>query len=185
MEFRLVYRGPLKSKGSPKDKQAIRRVIHPQLRELWNRSPLRDYSAYLGSPSHPAQTISLLTPLKPFQFIPLVSSKLHLVAELDILFLRPDEPGRLLSQGGDIDNRLKTLLDALRMPKTKSELGNASPTDDEEPFHCLLEDDSLVTKVALTTDRPLEPSNTNDVLLLIHVRARATRAIYGNEGLSL
>jgi hypothetical protein len=35
---------------------------------------------------------------------------------LNILFLRADIPGKVV-QSGDIDNRLKTLFDALRMPQ--------------------------------------------------------------------
>jgi hypothetical protein len=112
-----------------------------------------------------------------------VHSKLHLVAELEILFLRPEEPGHVVTQGGDIDDRLKTLLDALRMPKNPSEPppGDA-PTDGENPFFCLLEDDNLVTRVALTTDRLLEQSpDPNEVLLVMQVNVRAVRAILGNE----
>jgi hypothetical protein len=40
MKFRLHYRGPLKTNGRPKDKQALRRAFHPQLKDLWTRSPL-------------------------------------------------------------------------------------------------------------------------------------------------
>lgn len=38
LDFRLIYRGPLKaetSQSNPKQKHAIRKQLHPQLRELW------------------------------------------------------------------------------------------------------------------------------------------------------
>lgn len=40
MEFRLTYDGPLASNGSATDKQAVRRKLHLQLRELWRADPL-------------------------------------------------------------------------------------------------------------------------------------------------
>ena len=99
--------------------------------------------------------------------------------------LRPEAPGSIVAQGGDIDNRLKTLLDALRMPRDESELArNDSPKDGEDPFFCLLEDDHLVTKIAVATDRLLLPcDDPSSVRLLIHVKARATLLTYSNIGL--
>lgn len=43
MEFRLVYRGVLPSgqQAGRVEKQAIRRALHPQLRDLWARPPLQ------------------------------------------------------------------------------------------------------------------------------------------------
>jgi hypothetical protein len=49
-------------------------------------------------------------------FAPLVSSRLKLVAEFDVLFLRPGMGGVLTGQG-DIDNRLKALFDGLSVPR--------------------------------------------------------------------
>jgi hypothetical protein len=78
---------------------------------------------------------------------------------LDILFLRHDPPGSVV-HAGDLDNRIKTLIDALRKPQGAIELrGNETPTDDEDPFFCLLEDDKLVTGLTVESDRYLEPPN--------------------------
>ncbi|MDB5472820.1 MAG: hypothetical protein JWP99_123 [Devosia sp.] len=82
-------------------------------------------------------------------------------------------------QSGDIDNRLKTLFDALRMPDSKEELGGYDkPGEDEAPFYCLMTDDKLITKIAVETDRLLEPTaadrenNDNDSRLVITVRLK-------------
>ena len=83
-----------------------------------------------------------------FRFAPLVTTRYGLVATLELLFLRPEPPGRLISQGGDIDNRLKTLFDALRMPRVATELPSGdAPQSDEDPFFCLLQDDALPLEV--------------------------------------
>lgn len=95
--------------------------------------------------------------------------------------LRPEEPGNLITAGGDIDNRLKTLLDALRYPKNANEIPvDVLPDVDENPFHCLLEDDNLITGLSVTTDRLLQPAGPNAVELLIAVQINPTVMTHGN-----
>lgn len=121
-----------------------------------------------------------------FEFAPLVARQLRLVASLQIIMLRPEPEGRIFVRSGDIDNRLKTLLDALKVPDDEAALPTkASPTPDQVPFFCLLEDDSLVTNVDIQTAHWLEPETQNsaEVVLVLRVRTRATEAIIGNSGL--
>jgi hypothetical protein len=72
-----------------------------------------------------------------------------------------------------MENRLNLLLAALRMPCTCDEVGDV-PDVDEDPFYVLMEDDSLVDEVTISTDRLLTPLTSQDalqdVLLLIHVK---------------
>ncbi len=175
MEFRLLYRGPLVSNGSVVEKQKLRRLFHPQLRTLWQQPPL-DEQLFLNDQSGG----SLLEKQGVFTFAPLVSSKLGLVAELDVLFLRRQRPGNLLHHGGDIDNRMKTLLDSLRVPRAKqTEIpADDSPGADEEPFYCLLEDDALVTRLTIATDQLLEPGDpsSSDALVIVRVTVKETGA---------
>jgi len=119
----------------------------------------------------------------PYLFAPLVS-QVHgwnAIAELDILFLRPSEPGALIGHGGDLDNRIKTLLDALRMPNAEEIPNGAQPSQDEWPFYCLLQDDALVTALSVTTDRLLAPKPTSDVELIIRVSVKITRRSFKNS----
>lgn len=182
MEFRLTYRGRLKGNGSPEQKQQIRRYIHPQLSMLWTQPSLTDYKDLLPSGEHAPQNSPFARQVGQFTFRPLVNSEYDVVSELNITFLRPEAPGLLVSQSGDIDNRIKTLLDALRMPQNLGELpATDSPREGESPFCVLLEDDRLITHLSITTDRLLEPvTHQLDVLLLIHVRVKVTRATIDN-----
>ncbi len=184
MEFTLVYRGPLKSNGRPKDKQEIRRAFHRQLKELWCQNPLETFRHYLEDEPKEGE-ISIIKNVDSFRFAPLVTEKLKLVAEIEVVLLRPEAPGSIVTQGGDIDNRLKTLLDSMRMPHKKSELPNDDkPSEGENPFFCLLEDDNLITSIAVKTDRLLEPVDSpSEVVLLLHVKTKATVLIWGNMGL--
>jgi hypothetical protein len=109
-----------------------------------------------------------------FRFLPLMNDYFgSLGCALDILFLRRDQPGDLIKYGGDIDNRIKVLFDALRMPDTQ-ELDGQNPDQHEDPFSCLLQDDKQITEVNITTDRLLTPQTAgediNDVHLTIHVK---------------
>jgi hypothetical protein len=184
MEFTLIYDGPLKANGSPKDKQTIRRTIHHQFKALWQQTPLNSYHDNLTrNPS--GKKVSILREIGNFTFAPLVNTEFRIVAELNIKFLRPEAPGSVITQGGDIDNRLKTLFDALRMPKVESEIPSGDyPHSDENPFFCLLEDDNLITSVSVKTGRLLKIAEIpSKVHLFIDVKTKPVVATWDNIGL--
>jgi hypothetical protein len=160
MEFRLTYEGPLMATqrdpvSGQKDARAqhkhdIRRKLHPQLKRLWSVHPfLKGFEIdktdfEWGQKFHPAPGMRIGShederPLVEvvaenyrmfnYAFVPLVTEDLMLSCALDVLFLRRDPPGSVV-QSGDIDNRLKTLLDAFRIPKNAGELGaRQTPAD--------------------------------------------------------
>jgi Holliday junction resolvase RusA-like endonuclease len=109
MQFSLIYRGPLKANGDPEHKHKIRQKIHSQLQILWQQKQLRAFKNYLKK----EYSNTLIHQINNYEFAPLVSPKLGIVAELDIILFRPEEPGKIVTKTGDIDNRLKTLFDAL------------------------------------------------------------------------
>jgi len=122
-----------------------------------------------------------------YTFIPLVTRLHGLVCEIDITFLRRDEPGAIINTGGDIDNRLKTLFDALRIPHQAGELGRSTNPGDPLEIFCLLEDDVLITRLRVQTGRligPLHSSGTPeapaDVELHIHVRVKVNQGTIAN-----
>lgn len=188
MEFTLYYRGDLKSNRGPEDKHRLRCHFHAQLKELWRQKPLCEYRDLLALPgaTPPEENLSVIRPINGFNFAPLVSERIHFIAELDILLLRPEPPGAIITRGGDIDNRIKTLLDALKVPSEPNALPKgAAPTADENPFFCLLEDDNLITKVSVDTERLLEPVRTaSEVVLLIRVKTKQLTVLIGTMGLS-
>jgi hypothetical protein len=116
-----------------------------------------------------------------YRFLPLVRSKLGVICSLDILFLRRDEPGDLISGGGDIDNRIKVLFDALRVPAENEVRG--IPGADEDPLLCLLEDDKLISEVNVVTDRLLTPMEGTDHINDVHLIIRVTTVVV-NHGLA-
>jgi hypothetical protein len=195
MQFRLTYDGPLAATqgnevGGPTKQQhrhEIRAAFHSQLKRLWEITPFLNgeqtgpsYLTLEESPEPPRHDVESLAEKyrqSDWRFVPLVTEDLNLMCQLDILFLRPHphKPGQVIS-GGDLDNRLKTLLDALRMPvENEGYYWKHQPGFQEKPFYCLLADDKLITKVSVETDQLLElldSQNSNDVRLVITVRVR-------------
>lgn len=205
MQFRLIYQGPLHAQSSSsariQEKHKIRKVLHKQLARLWEAHPfLTKYLTDLKQgvkyvPDEDDDLVFMEDPdlaiigkeyaIAGYNFIPLIGKSFGASAcALDILFLRRDHPGDLVKSGGDIDNRLKVLFDALRMPLNAGEI--CGPSDaDERPFFCLLEDDRLITEVRVSTDRLLMPPcevtsghEENDVHLIIHVKT----LVSGSDG---
>ena len=80
------------------------------------------------------------------------------------------------------------MLDALKMPDQKEELGDHKfPDADEDPFYCLLEDDGLISKFAVETGTLLEPlsggiPSDSDARLVITVTLRPSVFNWGNMG---
>ncbi|RTL62078.1 MAG: hypothetical protein EKK41_26065 [Hyphomicrobiales bacterium] len=187
MEFRLTYEGALKGASKTntraKHKHELRRVFHAQLKRWWDANP------YLRNAFHSHPFTGRTRPEKllwvhlseqwerlGYNFVPLVTEELSLICGIEVLILRPSVHGVLMNSG-DIDARLKTLFDALRMPSNKEELGgNTSPLEDERPFFVLLQDDKLISHVSVTTDTLLQPTNPdageNSARVVIHVKLR-------------
>lgn len=185
VRFHLIYHGPLPSAGNkakPDDVLRIRRNLSTQLAYLWDthhalsvlretavvQKPLGYHSTRIGlgltprqmAERYPDEFEHIAGPVSVAgkSYLPLVRSSLSLTCELSILFLRQDDPGSLVSQGGDLDGRLKTLLDALRMPSTAEQERNP-PAEDN--LFCLMESDSLVSRLDVETDRLLFPTSTH------------------------
>lgn len=202
MKLALTYRGELRAKGSPQRKWDIRKQIAPQLAEFWRLSPSLGHlleMRYLpnggyskkterhhSSPSKIVTTpneyefIDLCAPIGKGSrtFLPLVRDSLAVQCGLKILFMRQEEPGRIY-QGGDMDNRLKTLLDALSVPTLEQVIQD----DEPDPVHCLLEDDRLVTRLDVDTQRLLSApgASKHEVNLVIEVDIRVSQPRQYNQ----
>lgn len=177
MEFRLLYEGPLHGQGAKAPhKWEIRRALHPQLQRLWRTPPLKDVADTLLALPARAGRPSVVMEKDGLRFAPLVTRALDLYAEVSVLLFRQQPRGTLITDGGDIDNRLKTLLDGLRIPRGANEGRQERPeVPDPDPFFCLLEDDSLVTKVTVESEQLLRPAQPDEVLAIISVHVKKTR----------
>jgi hypothetical protein len=187
-------------------KWEIRSHLHPQLVELWRVNPVLkmairernmpigevyavdNHHSLDGDPAvlfradHGVKTFDLCAPIERAgrKFVPLVRESFALSCALKVTFLRKEEPGRVY-QGGDMDNRLKTLFDALAIPSADQIVKDGA--DPEEPIYCVLEDDRMITGFQVETHRLLTRPDVSQqhVQLLIEVDVRLTQSRSYNQ----
>ena len=176
MEFRLTYAGKLRAhkRGVSGHVHDIRQRFHEQLKSLWNEHPVLGRDQPLVSVDPKAKTfVGRIFSQNGYNWKPIVTEDNALVCELEVLMLRKGPPGNVRT---DIDNRLKTLFDALRIASPE-ELRNQSPRPGQNPFYALLQDDRLITRVSVASDMLLErvegvERDEDAVRLVIGVRVR-------------
>jgi hypothetical protein len=188
-----MYDGPLKAASQSDtrrvEKHRMRLAFDKQLNELFRSDELllKPFITTNDENDEDSRTSAKLW--KEYRrgdssYWPIVRESMHMVCDLDILFLRRGKPGRVISGDGDLDNRIKVLFDALRIPADDNEVrGLESP--DHKGILCLLEDDKLITGFRVTSDRILETEQSqarNDVRLIINVEIRVTKITNDNLG---
>jgi hypothetical protein len=114
-------------------------------------------------------------------FVPLVRHSLYLACAVDLLFLRHEEPFSLMRQGGDLDGRLKTLFDGLKMPNPKDEYKGLTPTAD--PLYVVLEDDALISDFSIKSGRLLGrgAKKKHEVRLTVDITVKVLRVFDQNQ----
>jgi len=202
MRFTLKYRGEeLKSSGNTGgrilEKQLLRACFHRQLERVWakhnqlslvKRNTLQPPVMASGryDVKRPIEGSTLYGFLfrhvvKDTGFVPLLTGPMEAHCHLGLRVGRTVKPGSIIFDGGDLDGRLKTLFDALRMPRDASEL----PKD----FHggaeclCLLSDDSLITGLAIDSYELFDEHSENYVDIDLTVTITAMTPMFGTLGL--
>jgi hypothetical protein len=185
LKFTLYYRGPIGS-NKLEHKHAIRRVFHEQLKELWEQ---HRGLAFLSDPSHrhrhkkEPQISSNNLYGSAYNWLYLIGEAHGISCSLDITFLRRGSPGRIIRHGGDLDNKLKTLIDALKVPTHMEEHPKTPAKDDENPYFCVMQDDQYIDSIKIKSGRLLAPSASSpedrpdDVIVLIEVAT----AVFDNQ----
>jgi hypothetical protein len=198
------------NKRQPVAASRIRNELHHQLADLWDshivlrqlartartqligapwgsgkyhHAELPDHSGPIP-PLHPGQIdycTPILVPEVGCNFIPLVRNSLHLACAVDVLFLRHEEPLNLMKQGGDLDGRLKTLFDSLKMPEPGNEYRGDEPTAD--PLYVVMEDDALISDMSIKSGRLLgnRSKDKHAVRLTIEITVKVLRVFEQNQ----
>jgi hypothetical protein len=117
-------------------------------------------------------------------FLPLVRNTFALHCGLKVLFLRQEQSGKIY-QGGDLDGRIKTLVDALAMPQHQEQAnGHPQSITKTDPMYCVMEDDSLISGFNFESERLLAAGNMvpiDFVKLTIEVDVRVRRPKMYNQ----
>ncbi|MDR1207556.1 MAG: hypothetical protein LBK26_04045 [Rickettsiales bacterium] len=154
MKFKLLYFGELRVNPKKRAQHItdIRMKFHPQLKKLVEHSPWNNLQKYM-MPA-PSKSPVNTRHVGGIDFNPIITPALKLLCELDVQLLHPEVVGIARA---DIDNRMKTLLDALRCPQNEHEIGENQPKG-IGPVYTLLDDDHLVTRLSVNTSHFLAPN---------------------------
>lgn len=174
MRFTLTYQGALPSKGKSPEKKVIRDYLSPQVERLWHKEEFKLDSSEVSSMT--ART------MQEREYIPLVERNKHVEADIAVRLLRRDDPASLFVSGGDLDNRMKTLFDALQTPQSPQECGEGLPAEGEvrRPLYTVVEDDRLITGLTVRSERWLTDGDVDEVLVVLDVTLRVTKVTYRN-----
>lgn len=177
LKLTLSYEGPLRTspKNRARHKHAIRREFHRQLKRFWDVHPLVS-RWHVGDMPASDWLQNQMPRIGQYSFVPLVSKALNVECALEFRVLRPTgKPGTIT----DIDNQVKVLIDAMKIPTDVQDLGGGtSPEEGEEPMYVLLQDDGLVTKISSINDELLRPILgkseilSSDVVLIVDIHIR-------------
>lgn len=154
VKMTLSYRGPLptKQRGVSPVKSALREHFHPQI---------RDQS--VGMMSGEAK-VRLTTDVGDYRFRSPAHSAMRTAVELDVMILAP----RGRTPPGDLDNRLKTLIDGLTRPASEQQLLGHVPPSEGGPTYCLMDDDALVERISVDSRPWFDPTaSVGEVLVIV------------------
>jgi hypothetical protein len=151
------------------------------MRRLWETEPLKSTDSLKKVRALPtASDVGVVVARRTTNFIPLVSEKMSLACRLQIDFYEPEGSLAIKSDVTDIDNRLKTLFDALRIPSEQEiELNHDYGPD----FYCLMSDDKLIWEVNVKRTRLLRDVEKHDSLARLTVAVVETKQTFANMAL--
>ena len=180
MEFCLHYNGKLKSQDNAAGKHQIRIALHDQIKSLCNSEPFSVvFEPDLKGTRDSGKPMFLELGSKRYWF--LISEHLATVADLKITVLVPHKVGKLVQNGGDIDNRIKTLFDGLRIPSVSSEIPSSDAFDySKSGMFCLLQDDKLINRISIQTYQDHAPLDNDSVRCIIEIQTKITASYWGN-----
>jgi hypothetical protein len=164
----LVYQGPLKSNGRAEHKSAIRQEFSAQLKTVYEREIL----------NHESESVRTLVEEKCVRevagqrYTSLANRTFGLHAKVDVTLLSVNNSSIFANAQGDIDNRLKTLFDALSIPPQSQaeQIRCTAP----ELIVCLVEDDVLIRDVRVRVGELLLPVQDKSTVV-VHINVSLIR----------
>lgn len=186
MNFTLFYLERLPSANSSSSRKInnVRCRLSPQIRKLYDYAPLREMNFRFEPDDERDQHFCLYRERNGHPYTCLVDNTLGLACRLNVTFFENKGDLSVASQLGDIDNRMKPLLDALSLPKENLAIHSKKSGTSQETTHCLLSDDSLVWGLGIRRKRLLMPFlNGCEALTQIEVEIIPTRSCFDIGGI--
>jgi hypothetical protein len=186
VEFFLNYRGPLRAtQRDPKEgtsikaahwqlKHLMRKGFHRSLKRHWELTPflMNAQQPPVDTKPYHIERLAQEFQISPWGFVPLVTGRLQLLTTIDIWIQRLDNASSSV-WSGDVDNRVKTIIDALEVPSANDGYASLTPEAGEQPFFCLLENDKYLNNVAVETSALLDaPDGADQSYADVRIRVR-------------
>lgn len=148
MRLTLTYQGrlPATQRGVSSFKAEIRRQLHPQIRD--------QIAHMLDGPNAQYVTSSV----DGFEFVSPAHKRFRTAIDLDLIILTPSKR----RHAGDLDNRLKTLIDGMTRPVSLNQMQGFTQPDGGGPTYCLLDDDGLVRSLRIDSRTWHAPTQAAD-----------------------
>ncbi|CAN5289643.1 hypothetical protein BH10PSE9_BH10PSE9_03330 [soil metagenome] len=164
MRITLTHRGNIPGNKRPAAKiDAIRQGFHAQLNKLWGRDQIAFLKEWLDS-GFAAGAPDYRRVVGGRTYLPIVSEKIEARANLTVTLMSGLDARRPAFTNGDVDNRVKSLIDALAAPIQPSRIPRTAPSRDTI---CLLSDDSLVAELTVRTAALLSENDPTITLAII------------------
>ncbi len=155
----------------------MRRSFDQQLSKLWGREPFSILKKWEDS-DFAANAPDFRVKLADQTFLPLYGRTIGVGAELDITLLTGMPEQKAVFEAGDLDNRIKRIVDGLSAPTQKGEL--LPNLESGSRWHCLLENDNAVAGLSAKLGVYLASNDPSESFAIIRVRPLAYRVDLGN-----
>lgn len=153
MKITLTFQGrlPAKQRGVSPAKASLRAAFHPQI------------AAQVKPILSERNWTAVSTVIDGCHFVSPAHHAYGTAVELDVLLLVPPSQARV----GDVDNRLKTLIDGLTCPANSEQMQGFHEPPDGGPTYCLMSDDNLVQQITVDSRRWHADGATKDEALVV------------------
>jgi hypothetical protein len=136
VDIYLTYRGHIPSKSSSLDAiWSMRRSFHRQLVKLWGKEPFAILQKWEDS-NFAAKAPNFLRKVGDQLFVPFYSEAVGVGVKLEIKLLTGLPQQQAVISSGDLDNRIKRIIDALRAPNQKGEL--TAGLEPDSRWYCVM-----------------------------------------------
>ncbi|GLS36076.1 hypothetical protein GCM10010869_16650 [Mesorhizobium tianshanense] len=111
-------------------------------------------------------------------FVPFYGEAVGVGVKLEIKLLTGMPQQQAVISSGDLDNRIKRIIDAMRAPTQKGELtANLEPNS---RWYCVMDDDSSVKEVTASLAPYLDSNDRSESFVFIRVRTSPNAVTFAN-----
>jgi len=176
MHITLTYKGVIPGNSRKQsDVWTIRKSFDKQLRKLKLAEPF-NYVEKLSNPNPDPSSSYIGFDVGNSTYIPFITEKMKTRCSLYIRVFRGLRQYNPVLGNVDLDNRIKTLIDALRAPQQVGE----SKGNDGYVRYVLLQDDALIDGITVKSDHYLAEDSDNVVLAIITADIHLAHATWQN-----